>query len=301
MRAVTLILLQLYTPSLSIFTFVFEVYIISFKQDTSHLVVFASMALDSDKRNTFVDFGGFREVSSEKSPPVKHQGRQMPWNDKRPIAHSGHGTGKVIKGGIKDLALQQLNQGSITSKPCILRHESPWDTYRATLSCEIAGSVIIAAQRSDPTRVIAIRQYTNENLQPIIENFRRLSHENILSAQECFITDDSLFVLVEDLPLSLEHLVGCRTLYPTESELASMLWQVSLSVRTTSERLTYLSFTFEQILAGLCYLSENGWEHQALQCRNILLGLDGSLRIGAFHPTLHLQPRLANSDSASTS
>lgn len=35
-----------------------------------------------------------------------------------------------------------------------------------------------------------------------------------------------------------------------------------------------------QILDGLCYLNETGLEHQSLTCRNILLGLDGVIKIG---------------------
>jgi serine/threonine protein kinase len=35
-----------------------------------------------------------------------------------------------------------------------------------------------------------------------------------------------------------------------------------------------------QILDGLCYLNDIGLEHQSLTCRNILLGLDGVIKIG---------------------
>jgi hypothetical protein len=118
-----------------------------------------------------------------------------------------------------------------------VRYESPWDIYRRSISCVIAGNVIIAAHHSSPSRVIAIRQHPKKDVDRMIEVCRHLNHERILSARECFVDGGSMFALVDDLPLTFEHLVGCRTLYPTESELASMLWQVRLSSNTTRERL----------------------------------------------------------------
>ncbi|KAJ5643561.1 uncharacterized protein N7484_006068 [Penicillium longicatenatum] len=69
-----------------------------------------------------------------------------------------------------------------------------------------------------------------------------------------------MYALVDDLPLTLGHLVGCRFLYPTDIELALMVWH---------------------ILSGLCYLNQLGFEHQSLSCQNILWGLDGVVKIAS--------------------
>ncbi|KAJ5642327.1 hypothetical protein N7490_006327 [Penicillium lividum] len=108
----------------------------------------------------------------------------------------------------------------------------------------------------------------------MLERYRSLKHSNILSAGECFIEDESMFALVDDLPVTLAHLVGCRTLYPTEIELASIAWQV---------------------LDGACYLSTLGLEHQSLTCRNVLLGLDGIVKIACIESCVERNPNQAQS------
>ncbi|KAJ5640358.1 uncharacterized protein N7484_008220 [Penicillium longicatenatum] len=104
--------------------------------------------------------------------------------------------------------------------------------------------------------------------------YRSLKHSNVLSAAECFVDDESMFALVNDLPVNLAHLVGCRTLYPTEIELASIAWQV---------------------LDGACYLNTLGLEHQSLICRNVLLGLDGIVKIACIESCVERNPNEAQS------
>ena len=53
-----------------------------------------------------------------------------------------------------------------------------------------------------------------------------LDHDNVLTARECFVNKGCMYALVNDLQLTLEQLIGYRSLYPTEAELASMTWQV---------------------------------------------------------------------------
>ncbi|KAL1983542.1 hypothetical protein VTN96DRAFT_10281 [Rasamsonia emersonii] len=68
-----------------------------------------------------------------------------------------------------------------------------------------------------------------------------------------------MYVLFEDLPLTLEHLVACDA-YPSEIQLASIL---------------------AQVLSSLSYLTAAGFEHRSLISSNILLGLDGVIQIAA--------------------
>ncbi|OQD76722.1 hypothetical protein PENANT_c125G00252 [Penicillium antarcticum] len=80
-----------------------------------------------------------------------------------------------------------------------------------------------------------------------------LDHDNVLTARECFVNEGCIYALVNDLQLTLEQLVGCRSLYPTEAELASMTWQ-------------------------------------SLTCRNILLGLDGVIKIASLEICVERPP-----------
>ncbi|KAJ5701408.1 hypothetical protein N7488_008956 [Penicillium malachiteum] len=179
---------------------------------------------------------------------------------KRKVSSLGDSTKKVVTGPPKKLVLLQERDGSDLAATFLVRHESPWNTYRQTLRCTLAGDVLIAARRAGPSQAVAIREYRQSNADHMLQLYRTLSHPNILAARECFVDNGSLYILVDDLPLTLEHLVGCRVLYPTEPELASLVWQV---------------------LNGIDYLAQSAWEHQSLSCQNILLGLDGIVKIGA--------------------
>lgn len=134
-------------------------------------------------------------------------------------------TRKVVSGGPKCFGLPQVCEEG-TYLGLIVREESPWDTYRRTLRCNLAGEVFIAARRSHPSQVVAIREYTKGDVAKMRRLYDILDHDNVLTARECFVNEGCMYALVNDLQLTLEQLVGCRSLYPTEAELASMTWQV---------------------------------------------------------------------------
>ena len=133
---------------------------------------------------------------------------------------------KVIKGPPKALGLSQALQSGGGSKTLIVRDESPWDTFELSFSCKLAGTVAIAAHRSRPSRVIAIRQYSAADAETMLQRFRHIQHENIMCSSECYRHNCSLYAVVNDLPLTLEHL-GSRAVCPNEVQLGSIMRQVS--------------------------------------------------------------------------
>jgi hypothetical protein len=133
---------------------------------------------------------------------------------------------KIIKGDQKLLGLPQISSSPAGSKEIIIRHESPWDTYRRIGVSDVGGQVIIAADVSRSSRKRAIREYTRADTERLIHYFRNSDNRNVLCARECYIYQLSMYALVDHLPLTLNDLVRCRTLYPTEAELASIVSQV---------------------------------------------------------------------------
>ncbi|KAF3403916.1 hypothetical protein F1880_010281 [Penicillium rolfsii] len=238
-----------------------------------------------DKHCTKVDFSSFteqlansppREVTSSEQPhqrDVPTQSNSNSNSKKRETPDRIAHTRKKVSGRPKGFGLPQLCEEG-TSRRLVVREESPWDTYRRTLKCNLAGDVFIASRRSRPSQVVAIREYTKGDVVKMRRLYGILDHINVLTARECFITEGRIYALVHDLPLTLEQLVGCRSLYPTETELASMVWQ---------------------ILDGLCYLNDTGLEHQFLTCRSILLGLDGIIKIASLEFCLDRPPGLVQS------
>ncbi|KAB8069051.1 hypothetical protein BDV29DRAFT_59736 [Aspergillus leporis] len=231
------------------------------------------MSGTSDKHLTCLDFESFQaqEASQSEShlskcrpdeaenPHQSLKNSQSKGLNKRHASPTTERAGKIIKGSPKGFGLPQVIEHADTRRALIVRNESPWDTFQKHFSCQLlAGTVIIAAHRSRPTKVIAIREYPAEIAEKMLQCFHHIQHENILSATECYRDRDSLYTVVDDIPLTLEHLNSSRNLCPTQLQLGSIL---------------------KQVLDGLSYLVANGFEHRSLTCSNTLLALDGSIKI----------------------
>ncbi|KAB8242963.1 hypothetical protein BDV35DRAFT_396314 [Aspergillus flavus] len=178
---------------------------------------------------------------------------------------------KVIKGSTKSLGLEQVasSKSSASSTLIIRERESPWDTFQQAFNYDLAGTVIIAVRRSRPTRFKAIREYGAEHAEKILQIFGHFRHKNIISAEECYRDGTMLYVLVDDLPYSLDHLVALHDIYPNESQLASIIIQ---------------------ILHGMSYIAAAGFEHNALTCSTVLFHPDGSIKIAALELCEKCQP-----------
>ncbi|PGG98897.1 hypothetical protein GX51_06544 [Blastomyces parvus] len=224
------------------------------------------MSTESDKRATMLDFKALKvrysspseSTSSAGRPDELHQSQrdlQSKSTSKRKAPPAQERTGKLMKGTQRSLGLPQIVESGVQS--LIVRNESPWDTFLKVFNCKLAGTVTIAVHRTRPSRVVAIREYPMEDAERMLQRFRQVQHQNIISARECYSDKEAMYALVDDLPLTLVQLVGCRA-YPSESQLASIIGQV---------------------LDGLSYLITAGFEHKSLTCSNILLGLDGSVKI----------------------
>jgi hypothetical protein len=135
-------------------------------------------------------------------------------------------TPKVITGRSKTLCLPHLGKIDDITSALLIRRESPWDTYRPVLTYDSAGHVTIATRRSRPSRVVAIRQFPKEDTRRLIGRFGQPEHKNVLSMLECYLDGDSAFVLVDDLALTLGHIVACQNLRPAEFELGCLMAQV---------------------------------------------------------------------------
>jgi hypothetical protein len=135
-------------------------------------------------------------------------------------------TSKVITGCPKTLCLSHLGRIDDITSVLLIRRESPWDTYRPVITYDGAGHVTIATRRSRPSRVVAIRQFPKEDTRRLIGRFGQLEHKNVLSLLECYLDGDSIFLLVDDLALTLGRIVAYPNLRPAEFELGCLMAQV---------------------------------------------------------------------------
>ncbi|PYH75445.1 hypothetical protein BO82DRAFT_324045 [Aspergillus uvarum CBS 121591] len=136
---------------------------------------------------------------------------------------------------------------------------SPWIKFKERFTCELAGPTIVAENIKNPSKIIHIREFSKHKADLWIDVLRCTYHPNIVYANEIFRDHGLTYFVVDDYPLTLENLVACNIL-PSELQLASIL---------------------RQILDGLSYLLDQGFEHAALTCSNILIGQDGAIQIAA--------------------
>ncbi|KAI1906768.1 hypothetical protein LOZ65_006831 [Ophidiomyces ophidiicola] len=234
------------------------------------------MPANPDKRTTVLDLTRLESQLSfppEPAPPARSDDSRQPLrgpqardNNKRKAPPAQVYSKKFLKGTPKDLVLPQIVEYEL--RPPIVREESPWETFHNEFTCELAGTVTIAVHRSRPSRVVPIRAYATKDAEKMLERFGKIQHKNVISVIECYKHKDTLYAVVDDLPLTLVQLVACRA-YPSESQLASIV---------------------AQVLDGLSYLAASGFEHESMTCSNILLGLDGLVKIGSLEFCVKIPP-----------
>ncbi|KAJ5318593.1 hypothetical protein N7476_005013, partial [Penicillium atrosanguineum] len=164
----------------------------------------------------------------------------------------------IICGSLRDLGLPQICKARTPVSGLIVRSESPWETYQQDIRLELAGPMIVAHRRSRPFKKVAIRELRKNITYEFINRLRFISHENVLFPREIYLSGNSTYGLYEIVPFALEQLVNCPDLYPTEAQLSSIMGQ---------------------ILDGIYFLSGCGLTHRHLSCREVLLGLDGIIKI----------------------
>lgn len=133
---------------------------------------------------------------------------------------------KVITGFPKSLYLPHLCDLKNIASVLIIRQESLQDTYRKVITYKIANKVTIATHRTHLSRIVAIRTYRKENARRLINRFGHLEHGNVLSLHKYYIHKDLAFLLVNDLPLTLAHIITFLSIYPNKAELGSIICQV---------------------------------------------------------------------------
>lgn len=133
---------------------------------------------------------------------------------------------KILKGSPKTLELPTIiSTRGLTQTP-LIRTCSPWETYKPIFTCDLAGAVSICEHRRLGSKVVAIRSSLRTDREDSLHKYTRFDHFNIISASKCFKDNRVNHFIIDDLPISLEHLVASDA-YPSEVQLASILKQVS--------------------------------------------------------------------------
>lgn len=129
----------------------------------------------------------------------------------------------ILTGPLRPLRLPPITEAGGLS--LIVQKRSPWELYRRFFQCELAGTVHICENRREASDLVAIRMYKSQDGESMLKKYRHIRHANILTAIECFKHQETHYFVVDDLPISLEHVVASDA-FPTESQLSCILRQV---------------------------------------------------------------------------
>lgn len=98
-------------------------------------------------------------------------------------------------------------------------------------ACDLAGPVSIAVHRTAPSRVLAVRAYSESSANTVLRVLQQTQHPNIMSIRDVFKDNGVLYSVGIDFPLTLDYLIACDA-FPCELQLASVLAQVSYPDRS---------------------------------------------------------------------
>ncbi|KAL4899386.1 hypothetical protein BDW74DRAFT_183782 [Aspergillus multicolor] len=163
---------------------------------------------------------------------------------------------KLLQGKPKELVLPSVVAKSTSAAIHVpVQDGSPWERYHSLYSENIGGPATVVIHEHRPQDLLVVRTHNSAQV-PIL---RGRPHENIIEIKEALKHNGGIYVLHEYLPLSLDRLVGAP-IFPNEVQLASILGQ---------------------LLDGLLHLESNTIQVGSLQCSEILLSLDGQVKISA--------------------
>lgn len=215
------------------------------------------------------------EIAASHSSPTGKGGGRLQKSQNLPTSQGR--ARKILEGKTKELVLPSVAKVDIRAAGSRgVSNESPWNTYKKVYNDNLAGPATIVVECSRPSELRVIRTHKAEEQEKMLQGFRGPAHRNIVSIERCFKHDDTIYVLHEHLPLSLESLVGCPA-FPNEIQLASILGQ---------------------IIEGLLHIESSGFHLDTFGCSDILLGMGGEVKIWKpnynrtvdFNPSHHVRP-----------
>ncbi|KIW79857.1 hypothetical protein Z517_06472 [Fonsecaea pedrosoi CBS 271.37] len=156
----------------------------------------------------------------------------------------------TTKSGLRDLYLplkyktQRVNW----------REDSPWSFYEGAYRIELGGSVAVVL-RSDTGEqfTLSSASITEEQIKRLCE----LKHKNLVQTYEVFSYEGVYYTVSNHEAISLNHFIACDKSL-NEAQLASI---------------------FAQSLEGIAYLATHGLRHSEIICPNILVSLEGVVKI----------------------
>jgi len=134
---------------------------------------------------------------------------------------------KTVRGGKKTpYPGSFLQTDPIPNLTINIRRESPWKTFAKVYECKLAGKYFVSRTLVRPSRLVALREVDEQHSSAVLHILNIVHHPNIASFQHGYLEGNLLFLVHDDIPISLENVAACEA-YLNETQLSVILVQVS--------------------------------------------------------------------------
>jgi hypothetical protein len=106
------------------------------------------------------------------------------------------------------------------------RSGSPWEHYDECYELQFNTPVTVAVQKSPPSKLVSIRRFSAPTNEKTLFTFQQIRHDSFVAALEAFTTGEHLYIVLEHMPITLDHIVKSPP-YPSETQLVALLAPVS--------------------------------------------------------------------------
>jgi serine/threonine protein kinase len=228
----------------------------------------------SDKRCTTIDFQHADSATGDPTMPDRVLGAPAPTSKLRsPFAATDSQQPK--ENSVRRYSRLRRPTG-FPIKSDGYERGTPWARYpkRYTLRFGIGYTLTGAQQVAKPCNEVLVQQFSGKSDNDGLQRLQDLRHRNIHAVLEVFRHGKETYIVFEYMELSLHEVatVGINT-----DELAGILRQVCPPLFRPMEGSAQLS----QVVDGLVYLAEQGVEHGALTCSNVLVSKEGAVKLGS--------------------
>lgn len=107
-----------------------------------------------------------------------------------------------------------------------LSHGSPHSHYKMTFKLDLGGFVTFAVHKKAPYTVFHVKEHPASQATEVLQWYQRLRNKHVLSIHEIFLTNGTLYTMLEETAVSLETVIRCP-LYPDEAQLSTIIQQVT--------------------------------------------------------------------------
>ena len=147
-----------------------------------------------------------------------NQGILSPTSAKSLIGH-----GEIDR---RSLRRARLSKDKKPGNTFTLRHGLPHSDYKMTFKLDLGGFVTFAVQKKAPYTVFHVKEHPASQATEVLQWHQRLRNKYVLGIHEAFLTNDTLYTMLEETAVSLETVIRCP-LYPDEIQLSTTVQQVT--------------------------------------------------------------------------